>query len=114
MKAWVITLPKDIEWSEYEKELAAVADRSAVMRFRVPRYHKTAKAGDRCYVCHRGVVKGWMEVTGLVTLPGFTCEVTGKMWQGGKYIERSGPFHAVEPVAMRSFQGIRGYAAGVA
>ena len=32
----IITLPSNIEWSDYEKELDAVKDESQIMNFKVP------------------------------------------------------------------------------
>jgi hypothetical protein len=36
----------------------------------------------------------------------FDCTTTGKAWKG-KFIERSGPFHKIEPIQMKGFQGFR-------
>ena len=49
-----ITIPRDITWKEYERELAAVADGSQEMLFRLSGHPRKIEAGDRCYVCHRG------------------------------------------------------------
>lgn len=99
----VITLPKSVKWSDYEKELEAAA-RGEVMNFRVSNFPHTGK-GRRCYVVHDGRVRGWMEITGM-TDKQFTCSTTGRKWHG-KFVERSGKFHPVDGPAMRGFQGFR-------
>lgn len=103
----VVTLPATIEWSDYEKELDAVRDRSQTMNFKVPTLPKVGP-GSKCYVVHRGVLRGWMEITGTSEKE-FTCTTTGKR-MSGKFVERSGPFHFIEEeVPMKGFQGYRYY-----
>jgi hypothetical protein len=104
----VVTLPASVEWFDYEKELEAVRDGSQQMHFRVPSLPRV-KAGDPCYVVHRGHVRGWMAVSGTKR-GGFDCTTTGRRWDGN-FVSRSGPFHPIEPVPMRGFQGFR-YASG--
>lgn len=99
-----VTLPQTVSWADYELELATVADRSHVMRFKVPNFPKVC-AGSRCYIVHKGLVKGWMDVVGLKH-DDFTCSTTGQQWRG-KFVERSGEFHPVEPHPMPGFQGFR-------
>lgn len=109
---WVLTLPKQVEWSDYERELKAVADRSQVLNYRMA-YRGSKKPGDRCFVVHQDVVKGWMEVVDVVTHEdGFRCTTTGEWWRPGHYLQRSGPFHPVDPVPMKGFQGVRRYRSG--
>ncbi|MEK6829560.1 MAG: hypothetical protein AABY15_05570 [Nanoarchaeota archaeon] len=100
----IITIPKSISWEEYKKELNAVADGSQVMNFKVNHFPKTKK-GNKCYVLHNGTIQGWMEIVGL-SEEDFVCTTTGKSWKG-KFIQRSGPFHKIEPIPMKGFQGFR-------
>lgn len=100
----IITLPKSINWSEYEKELEAVKDGEQVMNFKVNSFPNTSK-GNKCYLVHNGVIKGWMEIVGI-SEKNFTCSTTGKHWEG-KFIERSGPFYKIDPIPMKGFQGFR-------
>lgn len=100
----IITIPKSIKWEDYEKELEAVKDWKEIMNFKVNNFPKTAK-GNKCYVVYNGEIKGWMEITGLLEKE-FTCSTTGKDWKG-KFIERSGPFHKIDPISMKGFQGFR-------
>ena len=100
----IITLPKSIKWSDYEKELEAVKDYSQVMNFKVNALPRTAK-GCKCYLVYNGNIVGWMEIVGI-SADSFTCSTTGQKWDG-KFIQRSGPFHKIEPIPMKGFQGFR-------
>lgn len=105
-RAIVITLPATEQWEMYEKEIESVKDYSQVMNFKVPFFPKGVGIGDRCYVVHDGVVKGWMEIVGMEEKE-FTCTTTGKKWIG-KFIMRSGPFHKLDrEIRMKGFQGFR-------
>ena len=105
--SWVITLPMKCEWDDYLKELQAVEDYSGMLNFRIP-FPVKALEGDRCYLVWRGLVRGWMRVSGVVRHPqGFTCLNTGVSWPPGVYIQRAGPFHLVDGPEMRGFQEIR-------
>lgn len=100
----VITIPKTISWSEYEKELAA-AEKGETLNFKVRHFPKT-KPGNRCYVCHDGSIKGWMEISKLSEKE-FECTTTGKTWKG-KFVERSGKFNKLdEPIPMTGFRGFK-------
>lgn len=102
----IITLPATVSWDTYEEELAKVADGKHVLNFRVPNFPKNVKIGDRCYVAHKGLVMGWMNIVGM-TKSQFTCEVTGKKWSGC-FIQRSGKFHYInERIPIKGFQGFR-------
>lgn len=105
---WVITIPKTIDWSEYQRELDAVKDGSQVMNYRVRFFPKEMKEKDRCYIVHDGFVKGWMEIVGLYESDNpWVCTTTGAFWPAGRYIQRSGPFHEVAGPAMTGFRGVR-------
>lgn len=102
----VITLPSNIKWDDYEKELKSVEDESQVLNFKVPNLPKNTSIGSKCYLCYKGNVIGWMKITGLVNND-FTCSTTGKQWSG-KFIQRSGKFNKLEnPIPMKGFQGYR-------
>lgn len=102
----VITLPSNIEWNEYQKELKNVEDGDQVLNFKVSNLPKRTSIGNKCYLCYRGNVIGWMEIVGLVKND-FKCTTTGKEWNGN-FIQRSGIFHKLEkPIPMGGFQGFR-------
>ena len=100
----IVTIPKSIQWKDYEKELEAVKDYSQTMNFKVNNFPKT-KAGNKCYLLYNGFIIGWMQIVGTAE-KNFTCSTTGREW-AGKFIERSGPFHKIEPIPMKGFQGFR-------
>lgn len=102
----VITIPKKIKWSDYEKELEKVRDGSQVINFKVRHFPKV-NVGNKCYLVHDGYVRGWMEIVGLKEQE-FTCTTTGKLWKG-KFIQRSGSFNKIDKVPMKGFQGFRYY-----
>ena len=107
--ALCITVPKTVSWSDYERELDDVADGMMEMNYRLPSYPKRVTAGDRCYVVHDGMIRGWMTITGIEerTKP-FQCQTTGTVWDAGVYIRRSGPFHYLSrPVPMKGFMGYK-------
>lgn len=99
----VITIPKSINWEDYSKELKA-AENGEILNFKVNNFPKTKK-GNKCYIVHNGTVKGFMHISGLSEKE-FKCTTTGKIWKG-KFIERTGKFHEVEPIEMKGFQGFR-------
>lgn len=108
----IITIPQSISWKEYEKELKAVEDGTQVMYFRVPNLPKKANIGDRCYICYRHLVVGWMEIVYIGQAPTFECTTTGTQWPAGNYIGRSGKFHYLKNPGITGggypgFQGFR-------
>lgn len=98
-----ITIPMHVAWEDYQMELDRAAD-GETMNFKVSGMPK-ASPGDRCYVVHRGYVRGYMIISGL-SEEGFTCTTFGHRYDG-KFIQRTGPFYPVEPIPMRGFQGFR-------
>ncbi len=105
---WLITIPKSVSWSDYEKELAAVRDGTQVMNYKTRYIPKEMKVGDRCFIVWDGRVRGWMEIVGLEDRQKpWTCTTSGQRWPAGKYIQRSGPFHPVDGPAYTGFRGIR-------
>lgn len=111
---WIITLPKTVEWSDYEKELQALEDPNVVLNFRIPVAVK-AVPGDRCFLCWRGQVRGYMTVSQVFTYAhGFKCATTGKIWPAGHYIQRHGPWVPINDykLVIKSFQGIRKFKDG--
>ena len=103
----VITLPSSIEWSDYEKELFVVEDETQVLNFKVSKLPTNAKIGNKCYICYRGNIIGWMKIVGLISNTNFDCTTTGSNWNGN-FIQRSGKFNKLEtPIPMKGFQGFR-------
>lgn len=106
MRDIVVTLPATVKWEDYEKELEQVITGEIRLNFKVPNFPKETGVGCKCYVVHKGFVRGWMEIVGFRD-DDFLCEFTGKYWDG-KFIERSGEFHyLLEPIPMKGFQGFR-------
>ena len=102
----IVTLPSNINWNDYEKELNKVKNYENVLNFKVSNFPKGVKKGDKCYIAHNGIVKGWMEIVGF-SEKNFECSTNRKNWSG-KFIERSGPFHYINNVIpMKGFQGFR-------
>lgn len=105
---WVITIPKTVQWSDYQKELQTVSDGDQVMNYRVRFFPKEMKEGDRCYIVHDGRVKGWMSIVGLAEQSlSWRCSTSGATWPAGKYIQRSGPFYPVDGPSMIGFRGVK-------
>ena len=103
----IVTVPKTINWEDYQKELDAVKDYSQVMNFKVST-KPNVKPGDKCYICHDGYIKGWMKIVGISN-NNFDCTTTGKNWRG-LFVQRSGPFHyELKKIPMKGFQGFRYY-----
>ena len=102
----MVSLPRGIRWEDYQKELAAVAEGSIEMRFKVAHLPKKCNVGDRCYLVWRGGIKGWMKITGFYK-GSFICSITGKKWEGN-FIVRSGPFnYLVDRISIAAFRGFR-------
>ena len=99
----MITIPKSIKWSDYEKELEA-AENGEILNFKVQHFPKTNK-GNKCYIVHNGKVKGYMIISNISEKT-FRCTTTGKDWSG-KFIERTGKFYPVEETDMKGFRGFR-------
>lgn len=103
----MITIPKTVDWEEYEKELQASKE-GDMLNYRLGNMNpKNLKSGDRCYVVHRGILRGYHIVVDVVWLPNFTCSITGKIWLSGYYVRRTGEFHNVEPEKVTGFRGFR-------
>ena len=99
----IITIPKSISWSDYQKELDA-AEAGEIMNFKVSNFPK-CEVGDKCYVVYDGYIRGYMFISGMSEKE-FDCTTTGNGWSG-KFIERTGQFHYIEPIPMKGFQGFR-------
>ena len=103
----VITLPQHYDFGRYLAEQAEAAAVGLASNYRVSTAPKV-RAGDRCYLVWHGSVRGWQQINSVAIKPnGFTCQTTGKRWPPGTYIQRSGPFHRIEPIPMRGFRGWR-------
>jgi len=100
----IVTIPKSIKWTDYEKELKK-AEEGEIMNFKVSNFPRTGP-GCKCYLLHDGFIKGWMKISGMSEKE-FTCTTTGKPWKG-KFIERTGPFYKMEKeIAMKGFMGFK-------
>jgi len=105
--ALLITLPSSIKWEDYEKELDAVKDESQVMNFKVPFLPKDTSKIERVYLVHQGNIVGWQKFVGTSDTP-FKCTTTDKNWEG-KFLQRTGEFHKIDPIPYKGFQGFRYY-----
>lgn len=106
--ALCITLPKTVRWSDYEDELAAVADGTQEMNYRLSSKPGKVCPGDRCYICHDGYLIGWMRISDISYKDDFECTTTGEFWKAGWYVSRTGPFHYLsEKIPMKGFMGFR-------
>ena len=104
----IITIPKNIRWEDYLKEIATVQDGEQQMMFKVPHTPKQADIGNRCYLCYQGKIAGFMHISWIGYNPGFDCTTTGIHWDAGNYIARSGLFYkAQEDIDYKGFQGFR-------
>lgn len=100
----VITLPKNIKWSDYRKELEPVKNYDGALNYCIKELPKVKK-GDRAYLLWNGYIRGWQEIVGVKKDYSFKCEVTGRQWRGN-FVLRSGPFHYFyEPFPMKGFRG---------
>ena len=103
--ALLITLPSSIKWEDYEKELKAVEDESEVMNFKVPILPKDTSNIKRVYLVYKGNIVGWQKFVGTSDKP-FKCTTTDKNWDG-KFLQRTGPFHKIDPIPCVGFRGFR-------
>lgn len=105
--SWIITLPQQIEWSDYEKELQA-AERGAILNFRIPRHIRSVLPGGKCYITWRGQVRGYHIIKGVSYFAReWQCSTSTRVWPPGLYIQRTGRFFKVQPRDYKGFQGIR-------
>jgi hypothetical protein len=105
MNAIIISYPSNYDWEDYKEELKA-AERGDILNFKVSNFPTKVKEGDRCYIVHKGFIKGWMTICGFSTKE-FTCTTTGRKFKGN-FIERSGKFHYLEEkIPYKGFQGFR-------
>jgi hypothetical protein len=101
----IITIPKATDWNEYQKELLA-AENGETLNFKVNNFPKTAP-GNKCYICYNGNIIGYHIISGM-SEKDFQCTTTGNLWKG-KFIERTGKFHKINPIPYKGFQGFRYY-----
>ena len=116
MTDWLITIPKTIPWSTYQRELNAVADSIGELAYRlypvndIGRSRSRSRAvqpGERCFVVWNGYIRGWQEIVGMRESEGFLCQATRRWWSPGIYLVRTGPFHRIKPIPHQGFRGIR-------
>ena len=77
------------------------------MNYKVNNLPTKIQKGDRCYLCYDGYIVGWMTIT-FIGQKKFKCTTTGKDWDYGNYISRSGPFHKLKyPTPCKGFRGFK-------
>lgn len=104
MTAWVVTLPRDVEWTE------GVAEADGEVRFRVPPQTRSIRSGDRCYVTWRGAVRAWFAVKRVEwRTVSWWCSQTRTVWSPGVYIVCAAGAVVVPERPLRGFQGVRRY-----
>ena len=102
----LITLPKTINWVDYEKELLN-AEKGDIMNFKVPFLPKSNVIGKKCYIVHNGFIMGYMIISGVINNTNFKCTTTGENWEG-KFIQRTGKFYYLnDKIPYKGFQGWR-------
>ena len=104
---WLVTIPKTVDFRKYIREINTAAEQSLVSNYRVRSFPLEMKKGDRCFVVHKGLVRGWMEIVGWIESDGFRCESTGRWWPSDKYIQRAGKFHPHMGPEIKGFRGVR-------
>jgi hypothetical protein len=104
-----ITIPKTTTWETYEKELIK-AESGDILNYRLGHIKpKRLNPGDRCYLVHDGLIRGYHIVIDVVWKSSFHCSTTGKIWIEGYYVRRTGQFIKIPPIKMNGFQGFRYY-----
>lgn len=109
MKDIIITIPSKTDWEVYKKELTKAAN-GEVLNFKVFNFPKQSGPGCKCYVVYKGNIIGWMKISRF-SEKYFVCTTTGRKLSG-KFIERTGKFHKINPIPHKGFQGFR-YADGI-
>ena len=77
------------------------------MNFKVSFLPKNIDGLERVYLVHNGYIIGWQKFVGTSDKP-FDCTTTGKSWSG-KFLQRTGEFHKINPIPHKGFQGFRYY-----
>jgi hypothetical protein len=59
-------------------------------------------------------VRGWMKIDSVKDIKlGFRCHITGKDWESGRFMLRTGEFHPIKKKFLYlGFQGIRQFVEG--
>lgn len=105
-RSLIITLPSTNDWSVYEKELRMVANFKNTLKFKVHDFPRGVHKGDKCYLVYNNEIVGWMEIVGFSETE-YTCADSNQEF-AGKFVERSGPLHPIEPkLPYKDFNGIR-------
>jgi len=105
---WVITVPKKIKWEDYMREVKDAEERNLILNFRVRAIPKDMNPGDRIFVLWNGFIRGWMRLDSTTHIEGyFVCSTTGLEWGPGWYLQRVPPWHAIKPIPMVGFRGVR-------
>lgn len=99
----IITIPKSVKWSEYEEELKA-AERGEILNYKVQYFPKT-EIGNKCYICYNGFIIGYHKICGMSEKE-FMCTTRNQAWTG-KFVERTGRLHKIDPIPMAGFRGYR-------
>lgn len=102
----IVTIPKKTNWEDYQKELDMAADGSHQLNYQVRHFPRFASVGDRCYVVHNNKIRGYMIISGF-SEQSFTCQTTGKKFNGTKFIQRTGKFHEIDPIPHKSFRSFK-------
>jgi hypothetical protein len=106
----MITIPRSVDWEEWLAEVEYATENGLDLYWRVAKAPKNCEVGDLCFIVSRMRVRGFLMVTGFVSLTEpFTCEFTGKVWPPGEYILRQGPFVPMPDLRwqQKGFQGFR-------
>jgi hypothetical protein len=106
----VLTWPKGRTYESYKRQLSLADHKGEQILFRVSQLPVKAEAGDRVYMVHNGLVRGWSKL--LLFDTGQTQPrdpISGDLMPVGNYIVRSAKWHELPgPLPkMKGFQGFR-------
>lgn len=105
----VLTWPKHRTYESYKEQLKLADSRGDQILFRVSSFPARSQAGDRVYMVHDGLVRGWSKLLLFTDDDRPRDPVSGELMDPGKYIVRSAKWHELPgPLPkMRGFQGFR-------
>lgn len=103
----LLTIPKNIKWEDYLKELEEVKDGSSEINYKVSSKPSKVNIGDKCFICHNGFIKGWMIISNI-SQKQFKCSTSGKDWDYAWYVSRSGQFYSLQKeIHQKGFMGYK-------
>lgn len=102
----ILTWPKSRSLESYLREVRRAHSEGLVVNFRV-RHAPDVTEGDRCYMVHDGVVRGWMKILGVQESSRVIDPITQRS-MSGLFVVREPLWHPMDP-PLRRMPGFRGY-----